>query len=234
MLAGRLGRRSRSAALSCRRLRLPLIGAMVCRRNVDADQFLDIAQERRLFGVTQRNRHAGGSSSRRSADPVHICFRHVRQIVIHHMADSVNIDAASGDIGGDQRPNGPVAKSGEHPFALVLRLIPVHGFGHNAALCQTAHHLVRPMLGAGKHQSALDQFALQYLHESRRLRRAIDSDDALLNEVYRGADRGCGNLGRIAQHLVGKLGDGAAASSRKRIAFAGAREVSLRFCGCRE
>ncbi len=33
-------------------------GRMIGRRNAHTDQFLDVTQERRLLGITQRDRHA--------------------------------------------------------------------------------------------------------------------------------------------------------------------------------
>src|SRR4029453_17041580 len=41
------------------------------------DQLLDVAQERGLFRIAKRNRHAFGSSASRAADPVHVRLRHV-------------------------------------------------------------------------------------------------------------------------------------------------------------
>ena len=182
---------------------------------VIADQSLDVPQKRRFFGIAQRDRHACGACSPGSPDAMHIGFRHVRQIEIHHVADTVNIDATGGDVGSNERPHGPFAEGRQDPFALVLRFIAVNGFGRDAAFDETADDLVRSVLRAGKHQSALNRLALQYLHQRRGLGPAIDTDHPLLDEVNRGGDRGHGDLRRVAQHLVGEIGDGARHRRRK-------------------
>ena len=74
-------------------------------RNGDSDELLDLAQKRHFLGVAQRDRHACGAGARRSADAVHIGFRHVRQIEIDDVADAVDIDAARRNVGGDERPD---------------------------------------------------------------------------------------------------------------------------------
>ena len=80
----------------------PLAGALVGRGDRNADQPLDIAQERRFLVIAERDRHAVGAGARGAADAVHVRSRDVRQIVIDHMADAVDVDAAGGDVGGDQ------------------------------------------------------------------------------------------------------------------------------------
>src|SRR5882672_10034473 len=74
--------------------------AAVGRRDGHADQPFDIAQERRLLVIAERDRHALGAGARGAADAVDVGFRNVRQIVVEHVADAVDVDAAGGDVGG--------------------------------------------------------------------------------------------------------------------------------------
>src|SRR6185437_4730761 len=46
------------------------------------DEFLDVAQERPLRGIAERNRDTSGARTRRTADTVHIAFGNVRQLEI--------------------------------------------------------------------------------------------------------------------------------------------------------
>jgi len=135
--------------------------AAVGRRDRHADQPLDVAQIGAFLVIAERDRYAIGAGACRAADAMDVGFRDVRQIVIEHVADAVHIDAAGSDIGGDQGAQLAVAEGREHAFALALRLVAVDRLGGKAGLLQAAHHLVGAVLGAGKHQHALDRLALE-------------------------------------------------------------------------
>src|ERR1043166_6905289 len=85
-----------------------------------ADQLLDVAQERELLAIAQRYRRAVRAGARRAADPVHVGFRDVRQVEVHHVADAVHVDAARGDIGGNEGFHVAPAKQRERALALTL------------------------------------------------------------------------------------------------------------------
>ena len=69
----------------------------------DADQLFDVAQIPHILAAgDQRDRNALGAGARGATDAVDISFGDVGKIEIHHMADAVDIDAAGGDVGGDQ------------------------------------------------------------------------------------------------------------------------------------
>ena len=191
-------------------------GAAVSCRNGLANELLDIAQQRCLFGVAQRNRYSIGSRPRRAADAVHVSLGDVRQIEINDMADAVHIDTASGDIGGDQSSDRSLAESREHPLALALRLVAVDRFGGDAGLDQPARDLVGAALGPGKDESAVDCLAFQDIDEDGGFRGAVDTDDALLDAPDRRGTRRYRNIDRIAQHLRGEFGDGARHRRRKQ------------------
>ena len=58
-----------------------------------------------------------------------IGFRHVGQVEIHHMANAVDVDAAGGNVGGDQGADLAGAERRQHALAVVLRLVAVNGVG---------------------------------------------------------------------------------------------------------
>src|SRR5580700_8802633 len=116
----------RPCGVFCRhRLGVPRIGAAVAQRNGHADELFDVAQERDLLAIAQRDRDARGAGARGAADAVHIGLRYVRQVVVYHMTDAVDVDAARGDIGRDQRPDLALAKRRQHALALALRFVAV-------------------------------------------------------------------------------------------------------------
>ena len=84
------------------------------------------------------------------------------------MADAVDVDAAGGNVGGDQRADLAGAECRQHPLAVVLRLVAVNGVGGDAGPGEALHHLVGAMLGAGEDQRAVDRLLLQQLRQQAR------------------------------------------------------------------
>ena len=69
-----------------------------------ADQPLDAAQERQLVGrAPARSRCRPCPGARRAADAVDVGLGDVGQVEIDDVADAVDVDAAGGDVGRDQR-----------------------------------------------------------------------------------------------------------------------------------
>src|SRR3954454_2859526 len=66
------------------RQRRGTVAAPIGSRDRDTDQLLDIAQERPLLGVAERDRDAGGAGASGAADAMHVAFRNVRQVVVDH------------------------------------------------------------------------------------------------------------------------------------------------------
>src|SRR5262249_20154904 len=98
LFARRMGRRPRRTAPDLRWLSLSRNRPMVHRRNRHADQLLDVAKVRCLFGVAERDRDTRCPGPRGAADAMHIGFGHVRQIEIHDVTDAVDIDTARGNV----------------------------------------------------------------------------------------------------------------------------------------
>src|SRR6266702_279013 len=166
------------------------IRAAVFPRQRHADQPLDVTEVAEfLTAGDQRDRRAFGAGARGAADAVDVRLRHVRQVEIDDVGDAVDIDAASGDVGGDQRADVTGAELRQRPLAMVLRLVAVDGAGGDAGLLKRLHHLVCAVLGAGENQRAVDRFLLQQLGEERRLGGEVDLDNALLDALHSRGDR---------------------------------------------
>ena len=131
----RTGRSGRGRGLAW--FALP-VGALVGRRQRHANQPLDVTQIGAFLVIAERDREALGAGARGAADAVDVAFRHIGQVVIDDMRDAVDIDAARGDIGGDQGLDLAVAEGGKRPLALALRLVAVDGFGREALLVELA------------------------------------------------------------------------------------------------
>src|SRR4051812_38963832 len=152
------------------RIAAACIRAVVFAGQGHPDQPLDVTEVAELLAAChQRDRGAFGAGARGAADAVHIRLRHVRQVEIDDVGDAVDIDAASGDVGGDQRADFTGAELRQCPLAMVLRLVAVDGAGGDAGLLKGLHDLVGAVLGAGENQCAVDRLLLQQLGEEPRL-----------------------------------------------------------------
>jgi hypothetical protein len=89
-------------------------------RDRRANQLFDRAQQRSLISTAVGNRDPVRAGTPGSADPVHIALGLIRQFEIDHMADAIDIDAASRDVGRDQRAYGAVAKPRQSALPIVL------------------------------------------------------------------------------------------------------------------
>ena len=92
--------------------------------NVDwpFDKPLDSTQMRALGGVAERIGHAFRAGSGRPSNPVDIAFRFVWQLEIDDMGDTVDVDAARGDVGRDKNPQLVGFKSVQGPLTGCLAI----------------------------------------------------------------------------------------------------------------
>src|SRR5204862_1769205 len=59
--------------------------------DLELEQLLDVAQVAELVGRYQRHGSAGRSRARSTTDAVHVVFRHVRQLVVHHVRQLLDV-----------------------------------------------------------------------------------------------------------------------------------------------
>jgi len=97
-----------------------------------------------------------------------------------------DVDAARGNIGGDQRADLAAAERRQHALAVVRDLLREWRVSGDAALCRL--HYCRAMLGAGKDQRAIDRFLLQSCASRAGLANDLP-DDALGNALDRRGHR---------------------------------------------
>ncbi len=74
-----------------------------------------------------------------------------------------DVDAAGGNVGGDQGADLAGTERGQHPLTVILRLVAMDRVGGDAGPCEALHHLVRAVLGAGEDQRAIDRLLLEKL-----------------------------------------------------------------------
>src|SRR6185503_6926752 len=99
-----------------------------------AGHLLDVLQQRPLVVGAERHGRAVGAGPRRAADPVHVGLRDVGQLELHHVAHRIDVDAAGGDVGGDQGADAAGLEVRQRPLALALALVAVDRGGLDAHL----------------------------------------------------------------------------------------------------
>ena len=88
--------------------------------------------------IAERDRHTLRAGPCRAADAVHVALRNVGQIVVDHVADALNVDAARRDVGRDQCAQLAGAERAEHALALVLRLVTADRLSRKAGVMQAS------------------------------------------------------------------------------------------------
>ena len=134
-----------------------------------SDESLDLLQEHRFRSVAKRDGDAGSAGARGSADAVNVAFRFVRQIEVYDMRDIVDVEAAGGDVGGDQHARLAAAKALQGALPRALRFVAVDRLGANTSIRKMACNTIGDVLGAREHQNALER----RLHQNAGQQRAL-------------------------------------------------------------
>ena len=190
-----------------RRRRHVLVG----RRRDDGDalvgQPLDALELAALAAVAERQGDARGAGARGAADAMDVALGVGRQLVVDDVGDARDVDAARGEIGGDQHAGPAAAEVVERLLAGVLRLVAVDRLGAHAAILERLGDAVGAALGAGEDDDALERLVGQQMAEQRTLAGGGHEVDALVDLLDGAALRGDLDLLGVLQDLRGELGD---------------------------
>ena len=86
-----------------------------------ADEFLNDRYLRCILLARETDGDSAGSRTTRPTDPVNVVLRVEREVVVHHMADPFDMQAACSDIGRHKNPIFPFPKRFQRfdPFDLI-------------------------------------------------------------------------------------------------------------------
>jgi hypothetical protein len=157
--------------------------------------------------IAKRNGSSRGAGAGGAADAVDVALRFVGNVIVDDMRNAVDVDAASGNIGGDEDARLAIAEGGEHALALRLRLVAVERLCGDPRAAERTHQLVGAAFGAGKDDGAFHRLLPQYLGKHGGLAAAFDVDDTLAHPFGSGGDGRHRDLGRISQHVLREIGD---------------------------
>ena len=106
-----------------------------------ADETLERTQRSLIFRRNEADRITDGMRAAGASDAMDIILRVHREIVIHHMRDPIDIDAARGDIGRDQHAHRARLEIFQSAQPLILRTIRMDRAGLDSAALEPARDL---------------------------------------------------------------------------------------------
>ncbi len=157
--------------------------------------------------VAEGHGDAGHARATGAADAVNVGLGLVGEFVVDDVGDIIDIDAACGDIGGDEDGRAPGLEVGESALAHVLPLIAVDGLGGDSIAEESLDDLVGPVLGAGEDEGAAHGGGLEDGGEEGGLVGAMDVEDRVGDEGGEGRGRGDIDSDGVGEEGVGKAAD---------------------------
>ena len=148
---------------------LDLPGAQVGNRRhlLDRDlvfrQPLDVGEQTLLTRLGKRDRHTRATGAPNPTDAVDVCLRGRGNVVVEHVGQLVDVEAAGGDVGGKQQVGMTGAQPVHHLVALFLTHAAVQCLGAIAAAVHRLGQLIDLAAGTAEHD---------------RRRRGLDVEDA--------------------------------------------------------
>ena len=103
-----------------------------------------------LARLGQRDRDALAPGAADAADAVHVRLGRRRHVVVDDVGELVDVEAAGGDVGGDEQVGGAGAQPAHHPVALLLAHAAVQRLGAVAAAVERLGELVDLVAGAAE------------------------------------------------------------------------------------
>ena len=130
---------------------------------------LDVGELAALARLGERDRHALAPGPPDAADAVHVALGRRRHVVVDDVGERVDVEAAGGDVGGDQQLGRAVAQAAHHPVALGLVHAAVQRLGPVAAAVHRLGELVDLGARAAEHERRLRRLDVEDAPERGRL-----------------------------------------------------------------
>jgi hypothetical protein len=118
--------------------------------NPATDEPLEQSQLGMVLRGHEANRITDRLRTTRSTDSVDVILRMHWEIVIHHVRNAIYIDAAGGDIGGNEHTYRTGLEILQRAQALILRTVRMNRPGHDSAGLKLARDSISSSLGSRK------------------------------------------------------------------------------------
>ena len=100
-------------------------------------------------GGTKRDDGAGVAGPAGAAGAVDVVLVGAGRVELQHAGHAVDVDAAGGDVGGDEHVHVAAAERGQGPLALALAAVAVDRLGPDAGLASSASTAARRRAACG-------------------------------------------------------------------------------------
>ena len=109
----------------------------------------------------EQQRRAGSAGTTGAADAMHVGLGVVRDVVVQHVRDALDVEPAGGDVGGDEDVELSVLEGGDGALAHRLRDVAVDGHRRKPSGAQLFGDLFGGLLGADEHDHRLERLDLE-------------------------------------------------------------------------
>ena len=151
-----------------------------------AQRLVDHLPAGQLVPVDQGDRDTGLACAAGAPDAVHVGLLVLGDLVVDDVGDVVDVDAAGGDVGGDEHVDVAGAERLERLLAGGLSQVAVHRADLEAAFGQLVGDLLGGALGAGEDHRGAAALGLQYPADQFDLVQRVGAVDELLGGVVDG------------------------------------------------
>ena len=131
------------------------------------------ADVRLLLGQHERDAGAAAAGAAGAADPVGVGARLFRRVEVDHVRDVVDVEAAGGDVGGDERAHLARVEAGERLLPLGLRLVAVDRDGVDVVPAELLDEAIGSGLRPHEHEC---KAAVVRQQPDERLHLVVDRD----------------------------------------------------------
>ena len=144
---------------------------------------LDVAEQLQLVDADQRDGVAVDAGAAGAADAVDVVLGDHRQLEVDDVRERLDVEAARGDLGGDQDREPAGLEVGQRADALRLALVAVDRGGRDAVALELLGEPVGAVLGAREDERLVDPAGLDEVAEELALPLAVDRVDDLGHEL---------------------------------------------------
>jgi hypothetical protein len=168
--------------------------------HLDAEGALELEEFGALFSCEKRGGYAVFSGAAGAAYAVDEVLGNLGQVEIDDLRDVLDVDAARGDVGGDQDAVAPLLESSEGGVPLGLRAVAVNHGGGEAVAIEIFADTIGGAFGAGEHEAATGFLGKQAVE---RLLLPIGGNlESLHANILRGLQNGTERKAHGIPHVV--------------------------------
>jgi len=136
-----------------------------------------------LISVAERHGRAVAAGSGSASDAMHVAFGIPGHFIVDDVGNAINIDAAGGDIGGDQRLDVASIKGLEGRLSGALTFVRMHHIDFDAAVAKLPRQAVGAMFCARKHERPTRSCIVEYRRQQITLVLLGDKENFLRDVV---------------------------------------------------